>query len=197
MYIQRIALSVVLPIRPPIKTTEPSLESVTAEVEESQEPQHRSRHYSLTHTKSTDTGLDDKRKEEEEVRGYASKSSTHKRFIKQATGIISSVSSPTHPLKRRRSGSLNLPSETKKRGTFLKQRSVATLKKSDSVEGGGGDSGETVTGDNVREWRGLNLGVLRSRIQRLIVLMNTSEPGSIPESSMLASLIDLVREYKN
>ena len=44
-----------------------------------------------------------------------------------------------------------------------------------------------------RLWRGLRIDLLRSRIQRLIVVMNTSEPGSIPDAGMLASLVDLVR----
>ena len=42
------------------------------------------------------------------------------------------------------------------------------------------------------EWRRLKLNVLRHRIQRLVVLMDLSEPGSIPDPGMLASLIDLV-----
>lgn len=42
------------------------------------------------------------------------------------------------------------------------------------------------------EWRGLNLEVLRKRIQRLVILMNLSEPGTIPNASILASLVDLV-----
>ena len=43
------------------------------------------------------------------------------------------------------------------------------------------------------EWRGLKLNVLRLRIQRLVVLMDLSEPGTVPDPGMLASLIDLVR----
>ena len=45
------------------------------------------------------------------------------------------------------------------------------------------------------EWRRLNLNFLRQRIQRLVVLMDLSEPGTVPDSGMLASLIDLVRMY--
>ena len=47
------------------------------------------------------------------------------------------------------------------------------------------------------EWRKLNLSILRQRIQRLVVLMDLSEPGTIPDSGMLASLIDLVRAVYN
>ena len=45
------------------------------------------------------------------------------------------------------------------------------------------------------EWRRLNLNFLRQRIQRLVVLMDLSEPGTVPDSGMLASLIDLVGMY--
>ena len=44
----------------------------------------------------------------------------------------------------------------------------------------------------MEEWRGLKLKVLRQRIQRLVVLMDLSEPGTVPDPGMLASLIDLV-----
>lgn len=197
MYIQRIALSVILPVRTPVKEPPQLTESVQTEVEDSQEQQQqqlqpRSRHYPLTHTKSTDTGLEEKKKEEEETAATSKASGTNKRLSKQATTGVS----PTHPLRRRRSGSLNLPSSTseaagKKRSPIPKRRGANSVKKASS-----GDEGvrgvANVDGDEVRMWRGLNLDVLRSRIQRLIVLMNTSEPGTIPESSMLASLIDLV-----
>ena len=43
------------------------------------------------------------------------------------------------------------------------------------------------------EWRRLNLNFLRQRIRRLVVLMDMSEPGTVPDSGMLASLIDLVQ----
>ena len=42
------------------------------------------------------------------------------------------------------------------------------------------------------EWRGLRLDLLRGRVQRLVVLMETTEPGTVPDAGMLASLIDLV-----
>jgi hypothetical protein len=44
----------------------------------------------------------------------------------------------------------------------------------------------------MEEWRRLKLKVLRQRIQRLVVLMDLSEPGTVPDPGMLASLIDLV-----
>ena len=44
----------------------------------------------------------------------------------------------------------------------------------------------------LKEWHGLRLDLLRSRIQRLVVLMSLSEPGTVPDAGMLASLIDLV-----
>ena len=45
----------------------------------------------------------------------------------------------------------------------------------------------------MKEWRRLKLNVLRHRIQRLVVLMDLSEPGTVPDHGMLASLLDLVR----
>ena len=45
----------------------------------------------------------------------------------------------------------------------------------------------------MEEWRRLKLKVLRHRIQRLVVLMDLCEPGTVPNPGMLASLIDLVR----
>lgn len=88
-----------------------------------------------------------------------------------------------------------------RRAQLSKQQSIYSVV-SDSVgvasEGGRASSGALVgrvtvdpsTGE--RLWRGLRLDLLRSRIQRLIVVMNTSEPGSIPDAGMLASLVDLV-----
>ena len=55
-----------------------------------------------------------------------------------------------------------------------------------------GASGESFSDASGIEWKGLRLDILRSRIQRLVVLMNTSVPGTVPNSDMLASLIDLV-----
>ena len=43
------------------------------------------------------------------------------------------------------------------------------------------------------EWRGIRINLLQRRIRRLTVLMELSEPGTIPDPGMLASLIDLVR----
>ena len=86
-----------------------------------------------------------------------------------------------------------------RRAQWTKQQSIhsdpsssivsATAAGGDMVDGLGRSVGK-VGGE--REWRGLNLTLLRSRIQRLMVVMNTSEPGSVPNAGMLASLIDLV-----
>lgn len=112
--------------------------------------------------------------------------------------------------ERTRSGSLNLPSEGaaggKPKAMFKKQRSLH------SDIGGGRDSsvGSEISADNRSSdaassvargesepgpgvtWRGLQLDLLRGRIQRLMVLLNTSVPGTVPDPNMLASLIDLV-----
>ena len=47
----------------------------------------------------------------------------------------------------------------------------------------------------MEEWRRLKLKVLRQRVQRLVVLMDLSEPGTVPDPGMLASLVDLVRVH--
>ncbi len=112
--------------------------------------------------------------------------------------------------ERTRSGSLNLPSEgaaaVKPKAMFKKQRSLH----SDIGRGRDPPAGsETLTdprrsdasSDKAEEsepgaqWRGLQLDLLRGRIQRLVVLLNTSVPGTVPDPNMLASLIDLVRIY--
>lgn len=49
-----------------------------------------------------------------------------------------------------------------------------------------------VQAGGMEEWRRLKLKVLQQRIQRLVVLMELSEPGTIPDAGMLSSLIDLV-----
>ncbi len=46
-------------------------------------------------------------------------------------------------------------------------------------------------------WRGLNIGMLQSRIRRLSTLLELSEPGSVPEAGMLASLVDLVSDSQS
>ena len=93
----------------------------------------------------------------------------------------------------------------KGKGKFplLKQSTVSEfghrrsfLSKTESVASNIGDEDPLDEGANVpegeEEWRGLRLDTLRRRIQRLIVLMNLSEPGTIPNAGILASLVDLV-----
>lgn len=61
-----------------------------------------------------------------------------------------------------------------------------------SSDASSGCFSDTTGAEDTLEWKGLRLDLLRSRIQRLVVLMNTSVPGTVPNSDMLASLIDLV-----
>ena len=86
-----------------------------------------------------------------------------------------------------------------RRAQWTKQQSVHSDPSSSIVAattgGGGSDMVDGLGRRDVggeREWRGLNLTLLQSRIQRLMVVMNASEPGSIPNAGMLASLVDLV-----
>ena len=144
-----------------------------------------------------------------------------RKLLKQATfalGFSTTVSSGMQEEARPRSESLDLsPSLTNlntategkglsqvgksRRSPLSKQQSIhSDVSGSVGVvsEGGRTSSGAQVGGVTVdpssgeRLWRGLRLDLLRSRIQRLIVVMNTSEPGSIPDAGMLASLVDLV-----
>lgn len=103
---------------------------------------------------------------------------------------------------------LSKPWKGKGKSPLLKQETVAEMgsshrknlfAKADSVLSNlGGDvpdestDGENGGGSEAEEWRGLDLETLRRRIQRLVVLMNLSEPGTIPNASILASLVDLV-----
>lgn len=92
----------------------------------------------------------------------------HPPLNKQSTLTFPSFSEGLHPQDDRGKG--------KGRGS-----------KEDFLPGGG-----EVGGATVQDWRGLKVNVLRSRIQRLSALLELSEPGSIPEAGMLASLVDLV-----
>lgn len=46
-------------------------------------------------------------------------------------------------------------------------------------------------------WQVLPLGEVHSRLQRLALLMDLSEPGTVPEPNLLASLLDFVSEAKS
>ena len=84
-----------------------------------------------------------------------------------------------------------------KRAFFKTENSSLELDagKAREEEGGGGGGGDKEKEE--KEWRGLKLDVLRNRIQRLVVLMNLCEPGTIPDPGMLASLVDLVNMMSN
>ena len=77
---------------------------------------------------------------------------------------------------------------------FSKTESVLSGGSDKAVGGVAADGGGAVGGVE-GEWRGLKLDQLRSRIQRLVVLMNLSEPGTIPNPAILASLVDLVSPH--
>lgn len=47
------------------------------------------------------------------------------------------------------------------------------------------------------EWRGLKIGALHQRIRRLTLLLDLSEPGTIPEPSLLSSLFNVVSVIKS
>ena len=81
-----------------------------------------------------------------------------------------------------------IPEFGKNQGPFSKRRSAPDIERASEVQ----QEEKANNEGREKEWRGLKVGVLRNRIQRLIVLMNLSEPGTIPDAEMLASLIDLV-----
>ena len=68
-----------------------------------------------------------------------------------------------------------------------KRSGEATVTVSSTSLDGGGEVGGT-------HWRGLDVEMLRTRIERLSTLLELTEPGTVPEAGMLASLVDLVRE---
>ena len=70
--------------------------------------------------------------------------------------------------------------------------SLPRERKSGRSRGSIEDVREEVKVKPVMEWKGLKLNVLRSRVQRLSVLLELSEPGTIPDAGMLASLVDMV-----
>ncbi len=79
---------------------------------------------------------------------------------------------------------------------LLKQPTLSDAAREDGHVGGGArGSIPEEKEEDLNEWRGLRIDVLKSRIRRLVVLMNLSEPGTIPDAGMLASLIDLVSHY--
>ena len=106
--------------------------------------------------------------------------------------------------ERTRSGSLKLPDSPKLKGKLRKQQSLhSDIGRQNSEEEARGSldsrpsgTGESLVGDGSAEegveWRGLMPDLLRGRVQRLVVLLNMSVPGTVPDPDMLASLIDLV-----
>ncbi len=82
-----------------------------------------------------------------------------------------------------------------RRAPLRKQSSLHsdTSERRDLLESGEGflaDGRKVVeSGTSLRGWRE---ALQRGRIQRLIVLMQSSEPGTIPDAGMLGTLIDLV-----
>lgn len=111
---------------------------------------------------------------------------------------------------RTRSESLKLPSEGaatgKPKAIFKKQRSLLSdIGRARDLSAGSETPTDTRRSDPGSSdkvageiqagmhWKGLQLDLLRGRIQRLMVLLNTSVPGTVPDPNMLASLVDLVR----
>lgn len=102
------------------------------------------------------------------------------------------------------------PPYLQKQGTFNLPgfgEGLPTVTSQDDKEGKGKSSrensqaslGEEVGGVSGAPpyWRGLNIGMLQSRIRRLSTLLELSEPGSVPEAGMLASLVDLVSDSQS
>ena len=212
MYIHRIALSVILPPRPrPSDGKQP--QSVNEGGTPLPKPSAEKRSPPLTDKDQGDVPAVTKTA----VSGIRPGS---RKLIKQATfalGFSSVSSSNVQEKVRPRSESLDSPvsssnaaaegkgvaqSGKSRRAPLSKQHSIhSDPGASVASEGSRASAGTLVGGVTVnpkngeRLWKGLKLDLLRSRIQRLIVVMNMSEPGSVPNAGMLASLIDLVSSW--
>ena len=212
MYIHRIALSVILP--PPRPRPQDRKKLATAAFID--EGRLQGLPPKSLREKHSPPASGEKEKVEIPIRPPSTK-----KLIKQATFALftSGTSSPKHDKPRPRSESLDLQSPLantdsaadrkgvaqsgkSRRAQLTKQQSVRSdMTASVGVADVGGASGGSLVGgatvsvsNEGKEWRGLRLDLLRSRIQRLIVVMNTSEPGSVPDGGMLASLVDLVSQ---
>ena len=216
MYIHRIALSVILPPRPrPLDRKQLGPTGKNGPLAQNTPPNISTEKSALSAGRDSGEATPTKMATPTKV-GAASRPASRKPLIKQATFAIGfssasnargSSSNGGQDKPRPRSESLDLPpssslnsnsaaegkgaghqSGKSRQAQWMKQQSIHSDPSSSIVAAG--DSADGVGGE--REWRGLNLTLLRSRIQRLIVVMNTSEPGSVPDAGMLASLVDLV-----
>ena len=220
MYIHRIALSVILPPRPRPQDGK-QLGLPTSLGENAPEAQNTPPREKTAPSADRDLGEATPTKMATPTKvGAACRPASRKLLLKQATFAIgfssanNAGSNGGQDKPRPRSESLDLPpssslnsspgtenkgaghqSGKSRRAQLTKQQSIYS-DTSTSIVAAAGDTvnslGRSVGGGGEREWRGLNLTLLRSRIQRLVVVMNTSEPGSVPDAGMLASLVDLV-----
>lgn len=206
MYLHRIALSVILPPRAPQDQGEPISPLQTLIKGAAEHLPSRNRRMGI----SAVADLPDSPEPATPPRGglvkYKSVGTTGSSSPVVIRGRSSSFNSETAssaPLPEM-PGLPKLGRGGKGKSPLLKQETVAEIStqrksrfsKADSVMSDIGGAKSTKDGEGgaaeTEEWRGLNLDVLRRRIQRLVVLMNLSEPGTIPNASILASLVDLV-----
>ena len=166
MYIHRMALSVVLPPRPhpPLPPLNSPLHSDPASA--APPPRPTAPIFNLPGRKSRPSFGD-----------QGPSGSPH--LASQTVSPGTPPSNPAHLRSKSPKGG--------RRGNLKKQPSIHQDPESES-----GDNVAGATMEQQPEWRGLNLVQLRGRFQRLVVLMETSEPGTVPESGLLASLVDLV-----
>lgn len=199
MYIHRIALSVILPPRQPQPEGEAELSPPLQAI--------------ITGTKAGKPPRRLRAAEEASVAARGSPKASPKLTAAVLSKYVENPNTSSPVASRSRSSSLRLtssvpsPDSALSKSTksiksvkfpLLKQLTVGDidmrkniLAKADSSELESETDGG-VADKHPQEWRGLKIDVLQSRIQRLVVLMELSEPGTIPDARILASLIDLV-----
>ena len=179
MYIHRIALSVILPAhtpppqRPKVDSIlDPSTLPFSSLLEEPGTPQMSQ---SLASASQSSAALQMSHKIAQTL---------PRKLGKQSTSVpMETDARPRSSILTQEHGTSKSP-KSHRRNIFTKQHSIHedSSLKMDRTDGHG----------YLEEWRGLKMDVLRHRIQRLVVLMDLSEPGTVPDPGMLASLIDLV-----
>jgi hypothetical protein len=211
MYLHRIALSVVLPARSPQDHDIPAVSPLQVIIKKGAEQLpagvHRGRRMGVCTTDSPDSSPMPPAKSATTPRGG---------LVKQKS--LGSTGSASPMAVRIRSSSfhsvpettpLAKPGKVKGKSPLLKRETVTEFgnhnrknpfTKADSVLSSLGSEAKPEEEGGVSEldeWRGLSLDTMRRRIQRLVVLMNLSEPGTIPNANILASLVDLVSEVRS
>ena len=218
MYFHRIGLSVILPPRPCPQERKPltTIDEISTEelatpklpLREKQSPPLTEKNnvedapVKLTTLSNSKTGSKKLLKQATFALGFSTASSASAQDKSRPRSESLETFSPSSNLSTAAEGGKGVALSGKyRRAQITKQQSIhsdVTTSVVGMTEVGRRSNGTVAAGGTLstvngeRMWRGLNLDLMRSRIQRLIVMMNMSEPGAVPEPGLLASLIDLV-----